>query len=236
MNTRAQIICAWCGFLCPIVMFAGLWPAAGFFPPTPPTANAQDIAALYVQNATGIRVASILFIVTGALFGAFSASIAAQMRRMETRETPVFTYAQLGGAIPQTLFFILPALIWSVAAFRPERSPDVTQALNDLGWFIFVMPFTLPFLQNISLGFAIIGDKRPNPVMPRWLGFFNFWLALLYVPGGFITLFKTGPFAWNGLLAFWIPAGLFGIWFYVIAFYVIKAAKQQEAESRQRTA
>ncbi len=231
MNARSQIICAWCGYLCPVFMFAGLWPAAGFFPPTLPTSGAQEIAALYQQNLFGIRLASILFIITGALAGAFGAAIAAQMRRMENRETPVLTYAQLAGSIPQTLFFILPALLWTVAAFRPDRNPEITQALNDLGWFIFVMPFTLPFLQNVSLGAAIIGDKRPNPIMPRWVGFFNFWLALLYVPGGFITMFKTGPFAWNGLLAFWIPGGLFSIWFYVMGYQLINAAKRQAAES-----
>jgi hypothetical protein len=230
MNARAQIICAWCGYLCPIFMFAGLWPAAGFFPPTLPTATAQEIATLYQQNAVGIRVGTILFIITGALFGAFAASISAQMRRMETRATPVLSYGQLAGSLPQTLFFIIPALIWTAAAYRPERAPEITQALNDIGWFIFVMPFTLPSLQNLCLGFAIINDKRAKPVMPRWVGFFNIWLAVLYVPGGLVTLFKTGPFAWNGLLAFWIPASAFGVWFYVVAYHVIKAAKQQAAE------
>ena len=229
MNTRSQIVCAWCGYLCPIFMFAGLWPAAGFFPPTAPTVGAQDIAALYQANLTGIRISSILFIIAGALFGAFAASIAAQMRRMETRATPVLTYGQLAGSLPQTLFFILPGLIWTVAAYRPERSPEITQALNDLGWFIFVMPFTLPSLQCLCLGFAIINDKNPKPVMPRWVGFFNLWAAVLYVPGGLVTLFKVGPFAWNGLLAFWVPGGIFSVWFYVIAYYVIKGAKEQAA-------
>ena len=230
MNKQTQIFFAWCGFICPVFMFAGLWPAAGFFPPTLPTAGAQEIADLYKANLSGIRVASMLFIIAGALCGAFGAGIAAQMRRMETRKTPVLTYGQLAGAIPQTLFFILPGLIWTVAAFRPDRNPEITQALNDLGWFIFIMPFTLPFLQNVCLGFAIINDKNPKPVMPRWVGYFNFWLAVLYVPGIFITMFKTGPFAWNGLLAFWVPGGLFSVWFYVMGYQLIKAAKQQEAE------
>lgn len=42
--------------------------------------------------------------------------------------------------------------------------------------------------------------------------------------------FKTGSFAWNGLLAFWVPGGLFSIWFYVVGYYLIKAVKQQETE------
>jgi hypothetical protein len=30
----------------------------------------------------------------------------------------------------------------------------------------------------------------------------NVAIALLFAPGGLITFFKSGPFAWNGLLAF----------------------------------
>ena len=36
------------------------------------------------------------------------------------------------------------------------------------------------------------------------------------VPGGFAYFFRTGPFAWNGLLAFWIAAGAFFVWILVM--------------------
>ena len=232
MNTRSQMLCAWCGILCPLVMFAGLWPAAGFFPPPLPTTNAADIAAQYQGNLNGIRIGTILFLVAGALYAAFTAAVAAQMRRMETRETPVLTYAWLAGGISSILLFIIPGLIWTVAAFRPERNPEITQALNDIGWFFFVMPFVLGFLQNIVLGSAIVSEKSIGQVYPRWVGFFNFWIALLFVPGCLITFFQTGPFAWNGLLAFWVPAGIFGPWFFVVAIYTMKAIQQQAAGSK----
>lgn len=55
VNTRSQILSAWCGILCPLFLFAGLWPAAGFFPPHLPSASAAEIAAIYQRDATGIR-------------------------------------------------------------------------------------------------------------------------------------------------------------------------------------
>ena len=227
MNARSQILCAWCGILCPIFMFIGLWPAAGFFPPHLPTASAAEIAAIYARDAVGIRFGMIVIMLAGAMYMPFTAAITAQMRRIEHARTPVLTYTQLGCGVATILLFLIPALIWSVAAFRPERPAEITQALNDLGWFFFVMPFVLGFTQNLALGFTIIGDRRPKPVFPRWLGFFNFWIAVLFVPGCLLTFFKTGPFAWNGLIAFWIPAAIFGPWFWVVSIYVIKAAKQQ---------
>ena len=227
MNARSQILCAWCGILCPLVMFIGLWPAAGFFPPHLPSASADEIAAIYQRDATGIRIGMIAILIAGALYAPFTAAIAAQMRRVEHQRTPVLTYTQLAAGIASILLFIVPAMIWTAAAFRPERNPEITQALNDLGWLFFVMPFVLGFTQNLALGFTIIGDKRPKPVFPRWLGYFNFWIALLFVPGCMVTFFKDGPFAWNGLLAFWLPATVFGPWFFVVSIFVMKAAKQQ---------
>jgi len=213
-------------------MFAGLWPAAGFFPPHLPTATAEEIAAIYRENHNGIHVGAILILIAGALYLPFTAAIAAQMRRIETRVTPVLTYTQLAAGTASSLLFIIPAMMWAAAAFRPDRSPDVTQALNDLGWLFFVTPFILGFTQNLALGFAIISDINKTPVFPRWVGFFNFWIALLFVPGCLAMFFKTGPFAWNGLIAFWLPACIFGPWFFVVSIYVMKAAKQQALDTR----
>ncbi|MET0986100.1 MAG: hypothetical protein ABW034_11915 [Steroidobacteraceae bacterium] len=227
MNTRTQILCAWCGVLVPIVMFGGLWPAAGFIPPPAPTATAAEIAASFQENTTGIRIATLCMLIAGALMVPFASSISAQIRRIERGDTPVLTYAQLGAGIASVWLFFLPAMMWTVAAFRPERSPEVTQTLNDIAWMTFVMPFTLGFVQNLCIGFAILSDKRAQPIFPRWVAFFNVWTAVLFIPGGLLTFFKTGAFAWNGLLAFWVPAGVFGPWFFVMSAYVIKAAKQQ---------
>jgi hypothetical protein len=125
--------------------------------------------------------------------------------------------------------FLLPGLVWTAAAFRPERPPDITQAFNDFAWIVTVMPFMLAVTQNLALGFTIISDKQPEPIFPRWVGFFNLWVALLFLPGGLLTFFKVGPFAWNGILAFWVPACVFGPWFFVISISVMRAARRQAA-------
>jgi len=230
VNATSQIVCVWAGILCPLFLFAGLWPAMKFIPPLNPAASAAEIATIFQNNTNGIRLGSIFIMIAGALYAPFTAVIAAQMRRIERGSTPVLTYSQLAAGAASCLLFIIPGLAWTIAAFRPERPPEITQAFNDFAWIFVVMPFVLAEVQNICFGAVIISDKRTTPLFPRWLGFFNFWIALSFIPGGLTTFFKTGPFAYNGLLAFWIPAGTFGPWFIVICVYLIKAIRRQQAE------
>jgi hypothetical protein len=92
------------------------------------------------------------------------------------------------------------------------------------------MPFALIFVQALSIAAAILSDQRPRPVFPRWLAYFNCWAALLYVPGGACTFFHSGPLAWNGIFAFWLPATVYCTWFVTMAVQVTHAARQQGQE------
>lgn len=82
-------------------------------------------------------------------------------------------------------------MIWITALFRPKRSIEATPTLNDTAWLLFV-------------GLCAAG-------------FLNIWIALLFMPAAIMSFFKSGPFAWNGLLSFWVPATVFGAGFYVMA-------------------
>jgi drug/metabolite transporter (DMT)-like permease len=76
-----------------------------------------------------------------------------------------------------------------------------------------------------------MADKGNQPVFPRWAAYFNFWTAMLYLPAFMVTFFKAGPFAWNGLLAFWLALLVAGIWTVVMFVLLLKAIRQQEAQA-----
>ena len=57
-------------------------------------------------------------------------------------------------------------------------------------------------------------------------------MAFLFAPSCLLTFFKTGPFAWNGLLSFWVAAGAFGAWFLVMTPLMVRAAARVEDENR----
>ena len=105
----------------------------------------------------------------------------------------------------------------------------VTQTLNDFAWLSFVTVFSPPLAQYACIGLAVLMDKGTQTIFPRWLGFLNLWVVLLIIPSGLAVFFKTGPFAWNGLRAFWLAIAAFGSWVSVMLFYTIRALKLQAA-------
>lgn len=225
MSKQSQLICTWSGPVGFLLFGIGVWPLAQFLPPPAPSLSAQEIADIYSSNTIGIRLGAVIVMLGASLFSPFFAQISVLMKRMEGEAAPWATTQLLSATLVVLTFFLGPVL-FSVAAFRPERSPELTQLMNDLAWIEMIIPVLPAFVQTLAIGFAILGDRNTQPVLPRWSGFFSLWVAVLFVPGCLTAMFKTGPFAWNGLLSFWIPAVLVGLWANVMAFLMVKAIKR----------
>ena len=230
MNTKSQMACVGCGAAFTVLFPIGLWPLANMMPPIPPSLTADEVAAIYQGNTLSIRFGVLLMMSSVALMAPFVAVIATQMKRIEG-DGSVLTFAQLSAGTMNLLAFIMPTVCWTAAAFRPERDPELIMLLNDLGWIVFLMTFGTFIAQNFCIGFCVLSDKREHPILPRWVGFFNFWVAVLFIPGGLLTFFKVGPFAWNGLFVWWIPFVVFFSWYWVMIIMLRTAVIAQEQES-----
>ena len=227
MNRRSQIVCALCGPAFAVIFTTGWWFVAGFVPPHDPELGDAAIAALYQQNTGAIRFGILMAMISSALVIPFGAVIAIQVRRIEGDGAPILSTVELMAATVTSVILLITTVLWAGAAFRPERAPEVILAYNDFAWILLLMTFSPFLVQFTAIGFALLSDHRDRPLFPRWVGYFNFWLALLAVPGGLIVFFKSGPFAWNGLLAFWLPIIVFVVWFFVMALFLIRAIRRE---------
>jgi len=228
MSNRFLKACIWLGLVGGFANGAGLFGLAGFFPLLDPAASAEEIAAIYRANPIGIALGSLTFLVAAMCFLCFAVALTMAMKRMRG-ELDALTLTQvLSGAIASAIF-ILPTFMFSLAAFRAERSAELVLLLNDLGWFTFIVPALPGTFQIGALGFGILSDRnRENPVMPRWVGYFCLWIATLLLPSMLAAIFKTGPFAWNGILGFWIPGGAVVTWIIVIIVQMLKAVRSPQ--------
>lgn len=232
LNVRTQLMCAWCSPVATVMWLIGFGAIAGFIPPPSPGDSALEVQTMYREDATGIRAGLFVTMMGAALIGPFVASISSQMRRIEGDRHHPLANTQLGLGMLMVLLFIIPCFLMEAAAFRPDRDPVVTQALHDAGWLPFVGGFMATFIQLIAIGICIFQDQEQR-VYPRWLGYFNFWAALILVPAGFVLFFKSGPFAWNGALAFWLVLVVFCVWFLLMFWMTRKAILSEAAADGQ---
>ena len=227
MDIRAQRIFAWGGVVNWLMSFAGLY-IAGFLPIISPAASAEQIAALYRANGPlMIEIGSIVFLLASAPFVPFIAVLSTQIKRIEG-DRRTFTYLQLAaGAASMTPLIVTP-LPWCVAAFRPH-SPEIIQVLNDLGFITMLTATPAVGVQVLAVGLAILADKRPQPVFPRWVAHASFVCALGLQGGLLLVLTQTGPFAWDGVIAGLLPF-IFFPWCILMTPLLLRAIKQQEAD------
>ena len=82
-------------------------------------------------------------------------------------------------------------------------------------------------LQALVIGLVILGDQTGKNIYPRWVGYFNLWCAFAFTPGVLLPFFKTGPFAWNGALSYYIPYFCWLCWYTTASIYMIKEVRRR---------
>jgi len=221
MSTTTTRICSYGGFGAMVFWVIGFFAISGFVPPPSPTATAQQVAERFLEHGNAIRIGLMFTAFGGALVGLWTAAVAVFLKRIEGRFSPL-TYVQLtmGGLI--CVEFITPMLTWFVAAYRPERAPEITQALDDLAWIPFIGATYTIIVQAFAVALAILSDKRANPILPRWVGYVTVFDLLGMIPAAFLIFFKTGPLAWNGIFAFWLVAISYTMWIVVTSVAMLK--------------
>lgn len=227
---KLRMFATYCGLAYLVLVFGGML-LAGFLPPPSPSEPSNQIAAMFTGDELRIRL-GMLAIMWGALaFIPFAAVIAHYMSRIEGGFGVLSLSALLGGVGNMVLTFY-PGIWWLAAAFRPDRNPEIVYVLNDACWIQLIGGVSMYDALPISMAVAIFLDRSSTPVFPRWAGFAFVFLTLTIMPDQALFFFHAGPFAWNGLLSFWMPVIAFGVWF-IVSFIILRKAVLQDRTSPQ---
>ena len=217
-----------------IIWIVAFFVFPGFVPPMSPQSSAAEVAAFYRHNAGRVRASMILFNWFCVALIPILMLIVERMRGMAHR-TPVMRYCVIGVAGAAPIAFLTSTVFWLIAAFRPDRAPDLTQLCNDLAWITFTcgVPFLIALC--VFLAVSISFDQQDQPVFPRWVARFNVAIAVALVPAGFAGLTLSGPFAWNGFLSFWVRNVAITLWIIVMAV-VLRQAMARDRDEIEATA
>lgn len=177
-NIKAQWVSLWTGPAVGAVLVIAMLAFPGFWPPMSPTMSADEVASFYAEHTAWMRFSQVTFNLCGVMVLPFFMVIAVQMKRM--KQTHVFAYCYLTAVVSGVTIFALSNILFLVAAFRPDRSPELVMLLNDLAWIVLIAPIGMVVSQFVVLALAVYFDDGPDPVFP----------------GGWATIRWPPPWRW----------------------------------------
>ncbi|MET7680495.1 hypothetical protein [Streptomyces sp. NPDC005423] len=229
---RLERASAWCGFVL-LIGFIVAFSLGHLITPLDPTTSPQGVVAFLTDHRTGILACTTIMVLVVPFEYPFVVVTSMQMRRIEGG-WGLLSMIQLTTGVVAPIGFFFPLAILSAAAYRPQsHSADVLTAMSDMYWLMLVGNACIFVLQVWSIGYAALIDTRSRPVFPRWFGYLNLVLGVLLIPGAFVYLTKTGPFAWNGLLANILPSLVYFVWKIATPIMLLRAVKAEEAEAAE---
>ncbi len=201
-------------------------PLSWMMPPRSPSNSMEGI--IEFMQSPNLMVACAIYMLVWGFAAVVSGGVyMIQMKRMTV--SPVMRYCFLiGQAVGGIVGALFPMICFGLGAFRPGYDPEILAMLYDFGYLSFMGSlgcFCLPWL---VLSLSILLDK--NRILPKWIGYWTAWqyVTELLIASSWIA--KTGPFAWDGLLAFWFNMVIFVPWQFLIYVYIYKAIKNQPEE------
>lgn len=228
VNPTTMRLFLWSGIVLVIALIVAQGFFMGFIPLLSPTLSPEQVSDIFVERRSDILIGCLIQMIGWSLYALWAIPIIVFIRKME-RGIPLLTYASLVNCGGGSVVFILIPLTWAVAAFRAGSvSPDSIMLMND--WVVYLFLYTwVPFtIWLFIVAAAILLNRNEEAPYPRWVAFASIWTGILISPAGTISFFRTGPFAWDGLITFWLVTIVFFSWMVVMTVMSFKAITNME--------
>lgn len=228
----------WSIYLGPIFVtsFVFFWAYLGNnLPPPHPDWPAQAFTDRYVGNLTSIRVGFLVAAVTICFYLPWTCYVTCRMKLIETGPFPVLSYTQLLGGCLTVMVVSISMWCWIVAAQRPERLPEITQMLTDAGWLMNDTLYMCTTMQMWAMAMCFMADKSKKPVMPNWANWFTIFCGATFFPASLTAVMRDGPFAYDGLISFFVAYSAWLIWMFVASYYLITDLNRRVQEEAGTT-
>lgn len=230
IRSNIEIICIACGTLFTVFTVVGwLGMAQGLFP-VPANLTPEATAAYFAEHSLDMRTGCLLYIIGAGLFGLWIAQLGMMLAPIEGPR-PVLTVAGVTAGNGVVAFVMMSCCLWISAAYRADADPDVVVALNDAAWHGFLLTWPALSVQMISTGVITRLDGRTDRLVPRWLSTFSIICGVGIAMASGPAWAKSGPFAWNGALAYYVPMLMWGAWFELHSWYMLMQVLKERRSS-----
>jgi hypothetical protein len=230
-SERSQRAILWWGIALAIVYFIAFAFLLQQVPTKNPAWSAEQVSDWYTHNQTRIKWGAVIGGWSGAFMMPILAVVAIQMARVETGGFKIWSALSLVSGALMSLFLMLPPLFWGVAAYTaPRKNPEVTALMHELGTL--TLTTTDQYYVFLWIAVTVICLRPatqlvPNNPFPRWWAWGSLWITIMFEAGAFAFVPRSGPLAWNGLLVYWSPLSLFGVWISIQCWLMFRALRRQ---------
>lgn len=223
-------LCLWAG---PVFMgvFIVFWGIMGHnIPPWNPDLPAARIAAWFRDDANTIRTGMVVAMSTAPLYCVWGLGIGRLMSRVVGRKSLLIDL-QVWGAGLTVIPVLVSTSFWLTGAFRPDALPDaILQMLYDMAWLLIDLAYFTTSIQLFAVGAAFLRDRRTRPLVPKFLSWYAIWVGFMFIAECLMPFFKTGAFARDGILNFWIEFLIWFVWCPTLTLVLLKAVTRIEQE------
>jgi len=232
---RSQKVLIWWSVLFGLIYFAALAFCLHLLPTPSAQQSPAEIAQYYGEHSLLVRMGAALAALTGAFMMPWVVVLTTQLYRHEKlrdkADFPVWTVMAAANGALATVIIVIPTNFLGTAAYAPDRASDVTTALHELGILMWLSgdQWAIFFALSVAVVCLIPNSVKHSP-FPRWYGYMAIIVAVGSSPSVVIYLTRTGPFAWNGLLGYWVPMMVFVFWFPAGMVLLYKAINAQMRE------
>jgi len=226
----------WCNWIFVALTAIGWLGIAHFWAPARADLGLDATKVWFTEtHQWGTIIGCSLFYIAAGILTPGSIAMGIMLAKVEGR-WPLWsiTMAMCGVFISLIVFF--NACAWIVSAYRDDSDASVIQAFSDWAWFAFLLGWIYLAIEMFATAVVELMDHRPEPMVPRWLT----WLTiaggatLIFAAGP--AFFKSGPFAYHGLLAFYLPVVIWGAYITLTTWYMLRKLKSARDEALAETA
>ncbi|ORW24414.1 hypothetical protein AWC19_09920 [Mycobacterium palustre] len=221
-RTKSLKIGLWCNWIFVALTAIGWLGIAHFILPARADLGLEATKVWFTDtHHWGVIFGCTLFYIAAGILTPGSIAFGIMLSKVEGRH-PIWSYTTAVCGVFISLIVFFNCCAWIVAAYRPEFGADVIQSWYDWAWFAFLLGWIYLAIEMGATAIVELMDDRPQPMVPRWFT----WLTV----AGALTIFfaagpaftKSGPFAYHGLLAFYLPVAVWGAYIAVTTWFLVK--------------
>ena len=227
-SIRTQKIGLYCNFIFVALTAIGWLGVAHFWAPAPANLGLDATKTWFTEtHHWGTIVGCTIFYIAAGLLTPGSIQFGIMLSKIEGRYPLMSITTGISGVFISLIIFF-NCCAWIVAAYRPETSADVIQSWYDWAWFAFLLGWIYLTIEMIATGIVELMDSRPRPMVPRGFTWFTFagGVTIFFAAGP--AFVKSGPLAYHGLLAFYLPVVIWATYIVMTTWYMLKELERQD--------